>query len=143
MLKRGLSALLTLAYPVLILILLRRFAGAIPAPAGFLLKLYPVIVSAVFFAAFFRSLYAPQTIVEKMARIRNPGLGPEGVAYTRKVTKLWCGFMVLNGSLALALALFASTEAWALYTGLIAYALMGLLFAGEWLVRQKVQHAQS
>jgi uncharacterized membrane protein len=142
-LKRALSALLTLAYPVLILVLLRRFSGSLPAPAGFALKLYPVIVSAVLFAAFFRSLYAPQTLVEKMARIRDPELGPEGVAYTRKVTKLWCGFMLLNGSAALFLAVFASTEAWALYTGVIAYVLMGLLFAGEWLVRQKVRHAQS
>ena len=28
---------------------------------------------------------------------------------------------------------------WALYTGLISYGLIGLLFAGEWLIRQRVR----
>jgi uncharacterized membrane protein len=141
--KRSLSALLSLAYPVLVLVLLRRFAASIPAYASLGLKLYPVAVSAVLFAYFFRSLFAPQTVVERMARLRNPELGPEGVSYTRKVTKIWCVFFVLNGALALGLALWGSDRAWALYTGLIAYILMGMLFAGEWLVRRRVMHAQS
>jgi uncharacterized membrane protein len=49
---------------------------------------------------------------------------------------------VANGLLALGLALWASVEAWALYTGLIAYVLMGTLFGGEWLYRKKVLRDQ-
>ena len=42
-------------------------------------------------------------------------------------------------TLALATALWASDKTWALYNGLIAYLLMGALFAGEWLVRGRVR----
>jgi len=38
-----------------------------------------------------------------------------------------------------ALNFWAPLSWWTLYTGLIAYGLMGLLFAGEWLVRQRVR----
>jgi len=38
-----------------------------------------------------------------------------------------------------ALNIWAPLSWWTLYTGLIAYGLMGLLFAGEWLVRQRVR----
>ena len=59
--------------------------------------------------------------------------------YTRRVTQVWCGFFVFNGSLALLTALYASDGVWMLYNGLLAYVLMGILFAGEWLVRQRVR----
>jgi len=36
-------------------------------------------------------------------------------------------------------ALYASHATWALYNGLVAYLLMGALFAGEWWVRQRVR----
>ena len=47
--------------------------------------------------------------------------------------------MLTNGLLVVALNLWAPLSWWALYTGLISYLLMGLLFAGEWLVRQRVR----
>ena len=53
--------------------------------------------------------------------MQEPDLDARGQAYTRRVTQVWCGFFVLNGSLALATALWASEEIWALYNGLIAY----------------------
>jgi uncharacterized membrane protein len=102
------------------------------------LKLYPVLVNAVLLAVFAASLYWPPSAVERIARLQHPDLPPRGVAYTRKVTWMWCGFFVFNGVLALATALWADERTWALYNGLIAYVLMGLLFAGEWLVRQRV-----
>jgi uncharacterized membrane protein len=34
---------------------------------------------------------------------------------------------------------WASEALWSLYTGVIAYGLMGLLFGGEWLVRRRFQ----
>jgi uncharacterized membrane protein len=41
--------------------------------------------------------------------------------------------------MALYTALFTSMATWTLYNGLIAYLLMGLLFAGEYLVRLRVK----
>ena len=56
-------------------------------------------------------------------------------AVTRTVTKVWCGFFVANGLAALGTALWASPKVWSLYNGVVAYLLMGVLFAGEYLVR--------
>ena len=102
------------------------------------LKLYPVLVNAVMLVVFAASLRWPPSAVERIARLQHPDLPARGVAYTRKVTWTWCGFFIVNGGLALATALWASERTWALYNGLIAYVLMGLLFAGEWLVRKRV-----
>ena len=103
------------------------------------LKLYPALINAVLLVVFAASLAFPPTAVERIARLSEPDLPPSGVAYTRRVTQVWCGFFVLNGALALATALWMSDRAWALYNGLIAYGLIGLLFGVEWLVRQRVR----
>jgi len=103
------------------------------------LKLYPVLVNAVLLAVFLYSLRHPPTVIERLARLREPELPERGVRYTRGVTRVWAGFFALNGSIALGTALFASEAVWALYNGLVAYGLMGLLFAGEWLVRQRMR----
>jgi uncharacterized membrane protein len=103
------------------------------------LKLYPVLVAGVFWLVFATSLVYPPTVIERFARLTEPDLPPEGVAYTRKVTWVWTGFLAFNTSAALATALWATPEVWALYNGLLAYLLMGLLLGGEWLVRQRVR----
>lgn len=109
--------------------------GAVFANAMLPLKLYPVLVNAGLLAAFAFSLASPQSMVERFARMREPELPPAAVRYTRGVTKVWCGFFILNGSIALATALWATPAQWSLYNGVIAYGLMGLLFACEYLVR--------
>lgn len=102
--------------------------------SGLPLKLYPVMVSAVMLATFASSLRFPPSAIERLARLREPDLPPDGVRYTRKLTMVWCGFFVLNGGAALYSALALSDAAWALYNGLIAYVLMGVLLLGElWL----------
>jgi uncharacterized membrane protein len=101
------------------------------------LKLYPVLVNGALLAVFGYSLLVPPSFVERMARLREPDFPPAAVAYTRRVTQVWCGFFVLNGALALVTAVWASEALWSLYTGVIAYGLMGLLFGGEWLVRRR------
>lgn len=107
------------------------------------LKLYPVLVNMAFLAAFGYSLTTPVSMVERLARLREPDLPPEGVAYTRRVTQAWCAFFVVNGSLALATALWASEALWSLYNGVIAYGLMGLMFGGELLLRRRLRKAVS
>ena len=103
------------------------------------LKLYPALVNVVMLALFGASLRFGPPLVERLARLQDPVLPPYAVAYTRRVTQVWCGFFVLNGALALVTALWASERVWALYNGLLAYVVMGVLMAGEWLVRQRVQ----
>lgn len=105
------------------------------------LKLYPALVNAVMLLLFATSLRFGPPLVERLARLQEPDLPPYAVAYTRRVTQVWCGFFVLNGGLALATALWASERVWAVYNGLLAYVMMGVLFAGEWLVRRRVKAA--
>ncbi|MFL6671939.1 MAG: hypothetical protein ACJ8LG_01465 [Massilia sp.] len=111
--------------------------AALAANAMLPLKLYPVLVNAGLLAAFGHSLVAPPSMVERLARLREPNLPPAAVAYTRRVTQVWCGFFALNGAIALGTALYASEAVWSLYTGVISYLLMGLLFGGEYLLRMR------
>lgn len=103
------------------------------------LKLYPVLVNALLFLVFGLSLWRGPPVIERLARLTEPGLPPEGVAYTRHVTEAWCGFFVLNGAAAAATAWWASTEVWALYNGFIAYLLIGAMFTAEWLLRSRLK----
>ena len=102
------------------------------------LKFYPVLVSGVMLAIFGFSLWRPPSMVERFARLQHPDLPAQAIPYTRKVTWVWCGFFIANGAIASA-TVFMSDQVWAIYNGLISYMLMGLLMAGEYLVRRCVQ----
>lgn len=102
------------------------------------LKFYPVLVSAVMLALFGYSLWQPPSMVERFARLQQADLPAQAIPYTRAVTWVWCGFFIANGAIASA-TVFMSDQIWALYNGLISYVLMGLLMAGEYLVRRRVQ----
>lgn len=99
------------------------------------LKLYPVLVNLGFLAAFGYSLFFPPSMVERFARMREANFPSSAVAYTRRVTQVWCGFFILNGTIAFATAVWTSETIWSLYTGVISYVLMGALFGIEFLVR--------
>ncbi len=98
---------------------------------------YPVLVNTVMLIVFGGSLLASQTVVERIARLRHKGLPTEAIPYLRRVTAAWCVFFVLNGAIALYTATSTSFETWALYNGLIAYILIGAMFAGELLIRAR------
>jgi uncharacterized membrane protein len=104
-----------------------------------LLRWYPLLVNLMLLAVFALSLKFGPPLIERLARRSDPDLSPGAVRYTRKVTQVWVAFFIGNILLTGALALWAPLAWWTLYTGLIAYLLMGLLFAGEWLVRQRVR----
>lgn len=102
------------------------------------LKLYPVAVNATLLATFLFSLFSEQSAIERITRIQDPDLAPEGVRYTRKLTMIWCAFFVFNGCVALWTAVAADEVVWAIYNGFIAYLLIGFLLLGEWLYRRFV-----
>jgi uncharacterized membrane protein len=102
------------------------------------LRLYPALINLGALGLFAWSLHRPPSMVERFARLHHPDLPPEGVRYTVNVTRVWCGFFILNGAIATYTAVFSSRAVWTLYNGLIAYVLMGVLFAGEWWVRRRV-----
>lgn len=122
------------------LLLLVGIAGMV-SNSPVLLQYYPVCMNALMFMLFVISLFRPPSIIEQIARIKTPDLPEAGVTYTRKVTMVWCGFFVVNGAISLYTILHTNMEFWAVYNGLISYSLMGLLFAGEYLVRRNLQRS--
>ena len=99
---------------------------------------YPVLVNGVLLIVFGASLSSAQTVVERIARLRHKELPNEAIPYLRRVTAAWCVFFISNGAIALYTATTSSFETWALYNGLIAYLLIGAMFAGEFLIRIRV-----
>ena len=99
------------------------------------LKLYPTLVNVGCLLVFALTLWFPPSMIERIAVLARMEMSAHGVAYTRVVTFIWCVFFALNGSISAWLALFGSTEAWALYTGVYAYIAMGLLLSGEYVFR--------
>lgn len=104
-----------------------------------LILFYPVVVNCTLMAIFGLSLLRPPTVIETLARISTPDLPPQGVKYTYRVTQIWTLFFAFNALMAAYTATFTSLTTWTFYNGLIAYALIGLIFGIEWLIRQKVK----
>lgn len=103
-----------------------------------LLLYYPVAVNLTMLIFFTSSLKFGMPIIERLARLKEPDLPAQGVAYTRTVTLVWSVFFVLNGSIALATALYGDINLWTTWNGLLSYLCMGLLMTGEWLVRLRI-----
>jgi uncharacterized membrane protein len=105
--------------------------------AGFLLVV-PVLINALFLVVFASSLrQGSMPAVERFARLQEETLSPEQMAWCRLWTVIWSAFFVANGTTALVLAVAAPLSWWATYNGLIAYVLMGCLFAIEWTGRRR------
>lgn len=103
---------------------------------------YPVWMNAGMLLLFAASLWFPPTVIERLARLMEGELDQHAVAYTRKVTQVWCLFFLFNGAVAFASAWWGDWDIWVMYNGLISYILMGLLMFIEWQVRRVVKAAK-
>lgn len=120
--------------PIAILVLV--VLGAITQDQRFVLAM-PVVINLVLLATFGETLRAGQTpIIERFARLAEPELSDAKKAHCRSWTQRWCVFFALNAAVALALGLFATPFVWAAYNGGIAYALIGVMFAIEYVSRK-------
>jgi uncharacterized membrane protein len=129
--RRGpMAALTPFIVPVAVALLL---AGILDERK--LVLFVPALVNGVLLVTFARTLLRGPSLVETMARLRNPDLPGEAVAYCRRVTAVWCAFFVVNGGVILWLAVYGSLAQWSLYTGVIAYVAVGGLLALERLYR--------
>jgi len=152
---RGVSLLLAVTCLLRLVVLRRRGQGVLNAghlvllcgggvllaAASFVLgseaavRYYPVLVNGVLLVISVASLASPPTIIERIARLRDPELPPAAVAYTRRVTIAWTVFFAINGGIALYTAALAPLTTWALYNGLIAYVLVAAMLCGELVIR--------
>jgi uncharacterized membrane protein len=123
-----------LRVPLIILALL--LAGAIFDDPRFVLAM-PVLISLALLGTFGASLRGGgPSMIERFARMQEPELSAAQVVHCRQATIAWCAFFLVNAGIAAALALLEMTAWWAIYTGGIAYAAMGVMFAGEFVVRR-------
>jgi uncharacterized membrane protein len=76
-------------------------------------------------------------MVSRFARIERGGeLPPDLARYTRVLTGLWVLFFVVMASVSFALALAGPRELWSVFTNLVSYVLLALLFLCEYLYRR-------
>lgn len=131
--KYRVSEVRAIAFVPLVTVVLLAASATLDA-AGFILAV-PVVVNLSLLATFGPTLRWGPPMVERFARLQEPELPEPKVRWCRIWTWIWCGFFALNGAVAAALALFAPLQWWTLYNGLIAYGLIGVLFAVEFLLR--------
>lgn len=99
---------------------------------------YPIIVNVIMLILFAQSLWQKESMVERFARLQDPELPDHAISYTRTVTKVWCVFFVVNGSISLATT-FMSLHVWTLYNGFLSYLFAGALFAVEFIIRMIIK----
>ena len=95
----------------------------------------PALVTVALLISFARTLGSGPSMVETFAQLQGHVLTNEMTRYCRTVTSLWCAFFVLNSGVIVWLALYGSLAWWTAYTGLVSYALIGLLLLGEVVYR--------
>lgn len=105
--------------------------------AGILAYFYPTIINVAFLAFFALSLKG-EAIITKIAKMQNPALDTNGVLYTRKLTKIWCALFAFNALVGFTLAFMEDKIYWSVFCGIVAYCLVGALFAVELLYRRFV-----
>jgi uncharacterized membrane protein len=83
------------------------------------------------------AVHERESVIERLARLQRGvvKLPPTAARYCRRLTHLWSYFLILNAVIISVLAAAASTGAWALYSGLISYALAGVLMVSEVVYR--------
>lgn len=115
-----------------LLFLLTRVGGGIYA-----LLAPPVVLPAMVAALFIGTLRPGRVpLVTRMAAAERGTLSPELLAYTRNVTLAWAWLLSAMTVAALLLALLAPLWLWSLFTNFLVYALMGLMFVGEYAWRR-------
>ncbi|MFL0798853.1 MAG: hypothetical protein K6L80_00270 [Agarilytica sp.] len=101
-----------------------------------LLRLYPVLMSLAVASTFFVTLFEPESLIERMARLSGKVITPRAKVYTRKLTAVWFFLLVVNAVVSLFFAVEGSVDAWAFYCGFLSYILFATFFGAEFIYRQ-------
>ena len=104
--------------------------------ASHALFLPPPAIS-LFFCLLFGKTLLPgnEALVTRIARFESGELSPELIAYTRRVTWVWTGFLLMVTLESVLLALYASVETWSLFANMLNYVFIGAVFVAEHLYR--------
>lgn len=111
-------------------------AGAYFATAYFI-WLVPSFAYLWLTALFGHTLWSPPSLIERLVRLQYPDFQPGIAEYLRGLTWIWTLFFAVNVLVCAALPVLAGQRAWAVYTGVLVYLLMGALGVGEWFYRHR------
>jgi len=109
--------------------------GSVLGELGFALMI-PVAVNLVLLVAFAGTLQSGPPLIERFARMMVDDLHEGEVRWCRQWTIAWSCFFLANAAVAAYLAAFAPIAVWTLFTGLIGYALVGVMLASEYVWRK-------
>lgn len=109
--------------------------GALFGEAGLALWT-PVAINGALFLTFATTLRRGPPLVERFARLTVPDLEPAELRWCWGWTVAWAAFFVVNGSVAAGLAAWGPLTWWTLYTGLLGYIAVGIMFGVEYTVRK-------
>lgn len=102
-----------------------------------LLYTMPVLINLLLCFLFGRTLRAgAEPFISRIARLERGELPLELAVYTRRLTWMWAVFFALMALACFYLAVFAPLALWSLFTNLVIYLLVGLLFFGEFAYRR-------
>lgn len=110
-------------------------AASLLGRAGLMLFV-PTVVNAVLAVTFAATLGSELPMIERFARLQDPDLTDAEVAWCRLWTKVWIGYFAVSAVIVSALAAADLRSWWVVYTGLIAYVCIGVLFAVEYVMRK-------
>lgn len=112
-------------------------ALAVAGDSFWLMVTLSIALPALVAGAFVQSLRSGKTPIITLiaARMNNP-LSTELATYTRRLTALWAGVIALLLLIELALAVFATPQAWSSYANGYVYAVLAAVFVVEYLYRR-------
>jgi uncharacterized membrane protein len=102
---------------------------------GTWLLVLPSATQGAFGIAFLRSL-SGVPLIEHFAKMIKPELSPGELAHCRAWTRIWGFYLLALAAIGLGLARWAPLGVWTVYVGVVSYALVGALFAVEYVIRK-------
>lgn len=103
---------------------------------------YPTLINMAFFAFFAMSLKG-EAIITTFAKMQNPNLPHNAIIYTRNLTKFWCGVFIFNASVSAILVSLEDKFYWSIFSGFLAYLLVGFIFGVELLYRNFIKRVRN
>ncbi|NOT84279.1 MAG: hypothetical protein HOP02_05720 [Methylococcaceae bacterium] len=101
----------------------------------FTAKLIPSLIQLALMHFFGKTLIKGPPLIERFVRLEFSDIPEELLTYVRHLTIVWTAFFGFNVLMCSGLALWGQPAWWALYSGVIMFALTGLLMVGEYIFR--------
>jgi uncharacterized membrane protein len=98
-------------------------------------KLLPTLIQLFLMYFFFKTLIKGPPLIERFVRLEFSELPAEIVQYCRQLTVIWVVFFAFNALVCSLLAIWGDPSWWAIYSGVIIFALTVVLMIGEYIWR--------